>query len=380
MKKRSTVQLINQLYQWGFALILVASCRDKETAQQFDLPPQKTVQVDYSIAGDTSVVLGDSLLFISRFTQTQSYASTWFIDNKKITSDTLFTFTPKKTGSFSIKNVLLIAGKEFTKQTAVAVTPSPFVSELITYVPAPGQFINTSIGKPEAAKALLGKKANGPVLNLGSFGGYASYGFSHPVENKKGNDLIVFGNAFKGNSEPAIIWVMADKNQNGKADDTWYELKGSAFGKEAETRNYSITYYQPDTDTSKVLGIDNQGKKLYLNHNTQYHKQAHYPTWMGNSYTLSGTLLKGKPEQNGQILSNGNFEWGYADNFSPEYSRYKGNQFDLDNAIDQQGKSVKLKQIKFIKIQSAVHQNNGDLGEVSPELSGIANLHLYLAP
>ena len=72
------------------------------------------------------------------------------------------------------------------------------------------------------------------MVSLGGWGGYITFGFDHPVENKDGYDLQILGNAFYmsgsteyGSSEPGIVLVSRDENGNGLPDDKWFELKGS---------------------------------------------------------------------------------------------------------------------------------------------------------
>jgi hypothetical protein len=71
-------------------------------------------------------------------------------------------------------------------------------------------------------------------------------GFDHSVENSGVYDLWIPGNAFGDAlgswSEPGIVWVNQDENDNGKPDDTWYELKGSETGKTGTIQRYSITH------------------------------------------------------------------------------------------------------------------------------------------
>ena len=61
-----------------------------------------------------------------------------------------------------------------------------YISEVMEYRPAPGQFINTSPwGFPAAASSIVGD-VNGSMC-LGSFGGYVIFRFDEPVENHPDN-------------------------------------------------------------------------------------------------------------------------------------------------------------------------------------------------
>ena len=107
-----------------------------------------------------------------------------------------------------------------------------YISQVVEYVPAPGQFTNTEPwGSPVAASTLVGG-VNGSMC-LGAFGGYVIFRFEEPVENDPGNpygvDFTLFGNPMEHWSEPGVVWVMKDENENGLPDVTWFELAGSDF-------------------------------------------------------------------------------------------------------------------------------------------------------
>ena len=68
-------------------------------------------------------------------------------------------------------------------------------------------------------------------VSLGGFGGYIIVGFDHSIVNDGDYNIAITGNAFDGSSEPGIVWVMQDENGDGLPNDTWYELRGSEYGK-----------------------------------------------------------------------------------------------------------------------------------------------------
>ncbi len=244
-----------------------------------------------------------------------------------------------------------------------------YVSTLFEFMPAPGQFINTSIADSTAAKGLLGKKG---FVSLGSFGGYITLGFDHTVINGDGEDIVVYGNAIANFAEPGVIWVMEDLNGNGKPDDIWYELSGSETDSVGYLRNYSITYKRPAAATDDVTWIDSKGKSGSVKTNT-FHKQAYYPlAVIADTYTLKGTLLPTRniDDSNPSNIKSVAFAFGYADN-TPN-----GDKVDISNAVDENGKKVSLKGVDFIKIQNGIPYNMGWLGELSTEVSGIADLSL----
>ena len=74
---------------------------------------------------------------------------------------------------------------------------------------------------------------------------------------------------------------------------------------------------------------------------------------------------------------NPSYDWGYADNNSPidqltdeENTEAKAvpNHFRISDAIDSKGKTVELKYIDFIKVQTGVNAQSGWLGELSTEV------------
>ena len=128
---------------------------------------------------------------------------------------------------------------------------SKFIQAVDEYVPAPGQFVNTLPQYEEGNTAAdMAQKCTeciaagkGDMITLGAYGGYVTFHFDHPVANIPGQkDFAVWGNAFYDNSEPAIVMVSVDENQNGLPDDTWYELAGSEYYKSATVHGYEITY------------------------------------------------------------------------------------------------------------------------------------------
>ena len=121
---------------------------------------------------------------------------------------------------------------------------------------APGQFINELVSggftgtetSPEAAVAYAEERMKKNTwVSLGGWGGYIVVGFDHSIDNsssgyKGGYNFSITGNAFKGSSEPGIVYVMQDTNGNTLPDDEWYELKGSEYGKEETVQDYAVTY------------------------------------------------------------------------------------------------------------------------------------------
>ncbi|MBT1689084.1 T9SS type A sorting domain-containing protein [Dawidia soli] len=281
---------------------------------------------------------------------------------------------------------------------------SPYISRVVEYFPAPGQFTNTAAwGTPAKAQSLIGGLAGG--ISLGGFGGYIVVGFDHRIDNHPDNpygvDFTVFGNPlataqnFVIWSEPGAVSVMKDENGNGLADDTWYELAGSDYYFSSTVRNYQITYTNPkQVNAADVPWADNQGRVGYILKN-DYHFQPYYPQaapFPGvdqRQITFAGNKIKGYVDRSDpsyiQAYKRG---FGYADNalaapgshvvpdnpYTPAIEGAGGDAFDIDWAIDANGDHIHLDGIDFIRIYTAQNDDAGWLGEVSTEIRGIADV------
>ena len=221
----------------------------------------------------------------------------------------------------------------------------------------------------EKANEMLVKPKVGSVLTLGSWGGYIVVGFDHSIANKPGEyDFKVYGNAFTNGAEPGIVMVSCDTNKNGLADDEWYELAGSEFGKDTETRNYEVTYHRPETDDDNVKWTDNKGNTSFVSKNS-FHKQAYYPKWIEeDSYTFKGVRLADNYELKGSTYILNAYPWGYADNVS---NLDDASNFNIEWAIDSEGNKVNLKSIDFVKVYTGVLQQCGNIGETSTEFGNV---------
>ena len=222
-------------------------------------------------------------------------------------------------------------------------------------------------------------------VSLGGFGGYMVVGFDHSIPNNGDYDLAITGNSFNESSEPGVIYVMQDENGDGLPNDTWYELKGSEYGKPETDSDYAVTYYRPDAPGQNVPWSDNRGEKGVIGYLAEFHQQDYYyPMWVEQgSYTLRGVRLKSRSYDAsgaGEFWVNPPFEWGYADNFSAIDRLTEGdnpnanptdNHFKISNAVRFDGSPANLAYIDFVKIQVAVNQQCGWIGEVSTEICGV---------
>ena len=270
-------------------------------------------------------------------------------------------------------------------------TDAPEPLKVVEYAPAPGQFINDMVASgfdgtqttPEKAlEYAKGRLAKGLYVSLGGFGGYIVVAFDHNVVNYPQHDFDILCNAFDGSSEPGIVWVMQDENGDGKPNETWYELAGSETGKAETIQNYAVTYYRPSGAKEAVQWSDNLGnigELVYLG--GKHSGDSYYPQWIDSeNYTLTGTCLKARNYDklgDGSLWVNPSYDWGYADNQSPEdfSAKSKSNLFDISNAVDAEGKRVELEYINFVKVQCGVNAVSGYLGEISTEICGVRDIH-----
>jgi len=287
---------------------------------------------------------------------------------------------------------LLLAGLALSVQVR-----SQYIHEIIEYLPAPGQYINSTAGNPDAANSIIGTTTG--LVSLGSFGGYIVFRFEKPVLNDPGNpygvDFTIFGNSVGSWSEPGIVSVMMDENRNSLADDTWYELAGSEYQGEAYDQGYQVTYTNPGGDKAKdVFWKDNRGNEGYVYANS-IHTQSYYPGQdefpevSRDQYMLGGTRIYAAIDSSDNLLIHSPvLSFGYADNheranppytlpdnpYTPETEGAGGDPMDLSWAVDESGQPVELDSIHFIRVHSAVNGHAGILGEISTEICGAVRI------
>lgn len=255
------------------------------------------------------------------------------------------------------------------KSGAQRLVTSPYVTNVLEYKPAPGQFINSTYGSQADAQNIIGAPGAQKLVCLGAYGGYIIMGFDHSIINQANTeDFIVYGNAFESNgtyfSEPGVVWVSRDVNANGIADDTWYQIKGSYYSNTATKHNYVVTYTKPTPQSANVPWTSNTGDSGFVLRNSFHTQASYFPLWLGvNSYALGGSRL---PDSyvGGPTIK------GYADS-SPN-----GDKIDISWAVDASGNPVSLGSIDFVKVQSGIQKMNGSFGEVSTEVGGVADLSL----
>ena len=286
-----------------------------------------------------------------------------------------------------------------------------FISEVLEYTPAPGQFINKSpwgLADDHNPDVSIVGRLDG-AMSLGAFGGYVVFKFAEPVKNHPDNpygiDFVIYGNPLKNIStpdvlnrvtwaEPGVVYVMKDENGNGLPDDTWYELAGSDYFFSSTIKNYEVTYTNPDaTVATDVPWSDNQGNTGFVFANN-FHKQPYYPLKDNfphidqKSYTLKGTRMQDYVDRtNPSYVTAFGRPWGYVDNtlrgrynglpdnpytrgMDIEEEGSGGDAFDIGWAVDVDGNYIDLDEIDFVKVQNGILADGGWLGEISTEITG----------
>lgn len=356
-------------------VIISSSCNiDEEITTS--LPPKISIEGN----GSYRVRLGDELHLAPRYENSDEATYSWSIEGVELSNEPTYTFTAQSKGLTKI--LLTVSNTSGSDSRTFSITTIDRFM-VYDYTPAPGQFIGdknrggfdgTETTYKDAIAYAESRLMDERFVSLGAFGGYIIVGFDRIVENRDGYDFSIGNNAFDGSSEPGVVWVMQDENGDGEPNDTWYELSGSETGKAETIQNYTITYYRPEASKMDVAWSDNIGGSGVVKYLEEFHNQDfYYPAWIeADSYTLRGTLLKSRSYDssgNGSKWVNPAFEWGYADNASTVDNLNRENHFEISNAIDEQGNAVKLEYIDFIKVQSAIQQQCGRIGEVSTEVT-----------
>lgn len=323
----------------------------------------------------------------------------WSVDGTEVqngeSSEYVFDLTAEGsyTVSVTMRNSYTAASQDLTVTVlpaegtyfrAADASSNASISKVYEYTPAPGQFINDGVtltSPEEACSYAFERLSQGQFVSLGAFGGYLIAGFDHSVESSTdgGFDLQITGNAHSSSSEPGIIWVSQDENGNGLPDDTWYELRGSEYGKPETWQDYAVTYYRPSSNGTSIEWTDNRGSSGTVDYIPAYHSQeTYFPLWItADSYTLRGTRLEDRlvdENGNGSLWIGHPFDWGYTDNWSgtdPDIDKFR-----ISDAVRWDGEPADLTYIDFVKIQCGVQAKGGWTGEQSTELTVIRDLHI----
>ena len=328
-----------------------------------------------------------------------------------ISSNRDLIFCQKDTGTYFFRLNIIDQQNPITHLFKVVVWEeqvaySPYISKVLEYNPAPGQFINT-MPQYEAGDtyATMLQKVEESIagtsrtlISLGAWGGYVTFAFDHSVVNSPEQaDFLIEGNSFYasatskgGSSEPGIVTVSIDINQNGLPDDPFYQLAGSEYYAPSTLHQYSLTYYrtpsthtpQPDkknsiTDSTYIRWTDNQNQSGYLHKNT-FHTQEYFPQWLTDSaLTFTGSRLPDNaydPNGKGAYWIKQPFDYGYAD-CHPNDSIARCS-FDIDWAVTDDGKPIYLPCVDFVRVYTGVFQQCGWTGEISTEISHARDLNI----
>jgi PKD repeat protein len=335
-------------------------------------------------------------------------AYTWKVNGAVVQEgrECLYAFTPAAEGAYTVTVTMKHKYVEQTKTFTVnACPPEGTYRRPVTgasqanadhgyfFLPAPSQHINRGasprpFGSQEEVNAYIydnpGTREYGG--SIGAWGGYIVVGFDHSVPNSGDYDLEIEGNAFRGWSEPGIVWVMQDENGDGLPNDTWYELKGSEYGKPGYMRDYAVTYFR-GANRKPIAWVDNLGKSGSIDYIHEHNPPTLYPRWLtSESFTLVGSRLPDiVMEVTPGYWETISFEWGYVDNWSPldmmsnsenPNASFAGNHMRLSDAVTHDGKPANLRYIDFVKVQTGVNGKAGWLGEVSTEVGGIRDFNI----
>ena len=163
---------------------------------------------------------------------------------------------------------------------------------------------------------------------------------------------------------------------NGKADDEWYELAGSEYGKTGERRNLKMVYTRPDNVTPSdgmvewvSYAINESETGTYCYAKAPWGTFSVWPAWLmesaeGTALTYTGCTMLPPLAKAPEDLTNGWptqasrwYDYGYVCNSDP--TDETGSSFDIGWARDKEGNKVNLPGIDFVKIQNATLQDLG---------------------
>lgn len=327
----------------------------------------------------------------------------WTIDGRVVSTQKDYVFVAPEPRRYHVTFEIIDANNPYIHDFEVIVVEeevaySPYISEVVEYFPAPGQFINTmpEYTEGDTYRDMLDKcteairGTNDGLVSLGAYGGYLTFKFDHTVMNVKGEkDFSILGNAFYeaapgdrkgGSAEPGIVMVSFDANCNGLPDDPWYELRGSEYDNPLTLHGYTITYTRPEVfvnDAQDIPWTDSQNQSGILPKNP-FHQQSYWPLWVNEpQLQFTGSCL---PPNASTVTSTGQksilycYDWGYVDNHPNDQADL--NKFDIGNAVDSFGNSVYLPGADFIRVYTGVNQYCGVIGETSTEVSRACDLHI----
>jgi hypothetical protein len=273
-------------------------------------------------------------------------------------------FDPPTTGTWEVS--VRVTGRNYvdglpiTKTaTTQVICDSPLGSPVLGGLDlknfAPGQFTESG---------------NGYGWSLGTIGGYWAWATVHRTR------YTIEGNAFPGWSEQGVVWFQEDRNGNGKPDEIWYELGGRRS--RYVTRPYSIKFFKSGDGAilneynqilRDVYWVDNKGRtgKKGFGWPKDWGVSDADGAWV----TYTATLLADE-----DIINTEHYryflggpdpdEWGVN---GSTVDSSENSTFYINQAVDAAGALVKLTNVRFIKVQTAIFRYGGVFGEVSTEIA-----------
>jgi hypothetical protein len=313
----------------------------------------------YAQPGETLILAPVRYLFGYNDDHSSGYVSySWSVSGGSYTgapsaSGETYAFTPAATGTYTV--TAQVTGRDFV--TGGTITKSA-VTEVVCYTGtvntgktftgplkdfAPGQFIDGGTGYG---------------WSLGAFGGYEMW----RVEPQ--TSYWIRGNPFSGWSEPGVVWMQEDRNNNGVPDEMWYELVGGLEGP-LVTRRYALTYMEVGEVVSGGY--------------TPYHAWVDCKGRTGvikgggaGGKTFTGTLLNDDGDIAGNAVGPGS--WGYVDSLGsltpihhPELA-WRWDLFFVSDAVKADGSPANLGAVRFIKVHTGLFKYGGVFGENSTEI------------
>jgi hypothetical protein len=289
-----------------------------------------------------------------------------------------FTFKPTAAGTYTVS--VTVEGRNYIDGTTIEKTAT---TEVVSF--APGTVGEKKVWWASNAKTLRNfapgqftESGSGYGWSLGTIGGYAIWSDIHrEVYGVAGNE---FGTWY----EPGIVWLQEDNNGNGVPDEMWYEVKGPSDLKEAYraliTRRYAITFW----DMREVSNVNGYGQTIRVIPWVDCKGRSGlmgggWPKdWgvTGDWVTYTSTLIVDKGDiNNGSYSGGGTLDMYRSDEPDPETGHILGyvdagrTTFYIDCAMDAAGNRVTLKNVRFVKAQTAMFVHGGIFGEISTELT-----------
>jgi hypothetical protein len=273
---------------------------------------------------------------------------------------------------FAEAEILVTAARQSSSNPPAELTSDIF-NQMLPPVLNPGMGENVSLRNFSPGQFTNGGSGFG--WSLGAFGGYEVWKLRRINNNTR--NVQISGNPMATWSEPGIVWVSIDDNQNGVPDDTWYELKGSdddnSSFRNQISRNYAVRYIKPPDygesenqygqKISNIYWVDSKGRTGRMH--------GAWPSPWGvsldeNWVIYSGTNIRDYGAVDGGAGSLMDFVYGYVDAAT---TGAEWDKFDISWAVKADGTPANLPWIDFVKVQTGTFHYGGAFGEFSTEIN-----------